>query len=115
MGFSSTKNENSVITIEMKTMKTLILNELSIAELKEIVAEAVKTEFAQCNILVPKENNLLIREEVAEFLKISLPTLNSWTKSGKLIAYRIGARVYFKRQEIMEKSLTKIKWTTKTR
>lgn len=49
----------------------------------------------------------LTRKEVATRLKISLPTLNQLTKTGVLAAYRIGGRVLYKEQEVVN-SLTKI-------
>lgn len=51
--------------------------------------------------LQPKEPvEYLTREEVSQLLKINLSTLYHWTKSGKLISYGIGNRVYYKRSEI---------------
>jgi excisionase family DNA binding protein len=41
------------------------------------------------------------RKEAAVLLKISLPTLRQWTKSGKLIAYKIGTRVLYNLDEVM--------------
>ncbi len=47
--------------------------------------------------------DILTRAQVAELLKISYPTLSSWTKLGYLKAYRIGKRnVYYLYQEVME-------------
>ncbi|OYX22954.1 MAG: DNA-binding protein [Flavobacteriales bacterium 32-35-8] len=55
----------------------------------------------------PKEPvELMTRNEVADYLKINPTTLWSWTNKGKLTAYGIGNRVYYKRSEI-EKSLVK--------
>jgi len=42
----------------------------------------------------------LSRNEVAELLKCDLSTIHNWTKKGKLTAYGIGNRVYYKRNEI---------------
>lgn len=57
----------------------------------------------------PKEpNEYLTRLEVAEWLKINLSTLHKWTKDGKVQAYGIGNRVYYKRCEI-EAALIKLK------
>jgi excisionase family DNA binding protein len=42
----------------------------------------------------------LTRKEVAEMLKIDVTTVNNWRKSGTLIAYQIGARVYYKKSEV---------------
>lgn len=51
----------------------------------------------------PKEpTNYLTRNEVCEMLHIDLSSLHRWRKEGKLIAYGIGNRVYFKRNEIEE-------------
>lgn len=57
----------------------------------------------------PKEPiAFLTRNEVAEMLKVDLSTVHNWTKSGKLKAYSIGTRVYFKRDEV-EQSLIQLK------
>ena len=49
----------------------------------------------------PKEpTEYLTRKEVAELLKIDLASVHNWTKKGKLKAYGIGGRVYYKRTEV---------------
>lgn len=49
----------------------------------------------------PKEPTVyLSRNEVCELLHIDLSTLHRWRKDGTLIAYGLGNRVYFKRNEI---------------
>lgn len=59
--------------------------------------------------LQPKEPvELMTRNEVADYFKVDLSTLWNWTNKGKLIAYGIGARVYYKRTEISQ-SLIKLK------
>jgi excisionase family DNA binding protein len=50
----------------------------------------------------------LTRKETAEKLKISLPTLNDWSKRGLLKSYTIGGRVLYKANEI-EQSLHQVK------
>lgn len=45
---------------------------------------------------------LLTRTETAEYLKINMTTLWNWTKKGKLKAYGISNRVYYKKNEIDE-------------
>ena len=42
----------------------------------------------------------LTRSELAEMLKCDLSTVHNWTKKGKLKAYGIGNRVYYKRSEV---------------
>lgn len=67
---------------------------------KEIIPELkeqLKEEFQ------PKEpTSYLTRNEVCEMLHIDLSTLHRWRKDGTLIAYGLGNRIYFKRNEINE-------------
>lgn len=42
----------------------------------------------------------LTRSEVAEMFKCDLSTIHNWTKKGKLKAYGLGNRVYYKRHEV---------------
>jgi hypothetical protein len=51
-----------------------------------------------------KPDELMTRNEAAEMLKCDLSSLWNWTKKGKLIAYGLSNRVYYKRSEI-EKAL----------
>ena len=39
-------------------------------------------------------------EDVAEYLSISLDTARTWTRSGKLPAYKVGKRYKYKLSEI---------------
>ncbi len=54
-----------------------------------------------------KSEELLTRKEAAKYLKISLTTLYYWTKKGKIPAYSVSNRLYYKRSEI-DASLIKI-------
>jgi excisionase family DNA binding protein len=54
-----------------------------------------------------KELTYLTRQEVANLLSISLPTLHSWCQRKILNPYRVGNRVYFKSTEI-DQSLKQI-------
>lgn len=49
----------------------------------------------------------LTRNEVKALLKVDLATVWSWTKKGKLKAYGIGNRVFYKRHEV-EQAFTPI-------
>ena len=59
------------------------------------------------SVQTKKSEEYLTRHETIAILKISLVTLWSWQKKGKLPAYSIANRVYFKRSDI-EKALTQI-------
>lgn len=44
---------------------------------------------------------LLTRQEAADMLKITYPTLNNWTKAGILKPHYKGRRLYYKKSEIL--------------
>jgi len=51
--------------------------------------------------LQPKSvDEYLTRSEAADMLKCDISTIHNWTKKGKLIAYKLGNRVYYKRSQI---------------
>lgn len=60
-----------------------------------LLNKALKDFFGKGN-----EVNYLTRKETADKLHISLPTLNEYTKIGKLKGYRINGRVLYKEEEI---------------
>lgn len=49
-----------------------------------------------------KNTELLSRKEAAQFLSISLSTLKNWTYSKVVIGYRLGGKVYYKKQELIK-------------
>lgn len=71
-------------------------------QLKQEIAATVRTELRlmleEFKNLQP--DDLLTRKEAAQFLKISLSTLNGWKKAGKIIGCGTGNRVYFRRSEV---------------
>jgi len=46
------------------------------------------------------QSGYITRSEVAELFKITLTTVNDWTRKGILQAYKIGNRVYYKASEV---------------
>jgi len=64
-----------------------------LAQLKPYLTKATAPE----QITQPE---YLTRKETKDKLKISLPTLNEYTKRGILKSYRVGARVLYKQCEI---------------
>ena len=61
-----------------------------------------------------KLDELVTRQEAADILHTTLPTLHSWTLDGKIVGYRIGRRVLYKRNEI-DQAITAISGNKKTR
>ncbi len=48
-----------------------------------------------------KPDELLTRQQAADFFHITLPTLHAWSKQGLIISYEIGGRTYYKRSELL--------------
>lgn len=81
------------------------IENISVEELTEIIAEKLVDKLEKkIATLISNQNDeeLLTRTETAKILKVELTTLWSWTKKGKITAYGIGNRVYYKRGEIMK-------------
>jgi len=91
-------------------MENLILTTHTTEELlqiiRQVVNEAVKS--AQPISSTKTSEKLLTRRETADMLKISLVTLNDWSKRGLIQSYLIGGRVLYKESEI-EASLHQVK------
>ena len=77
----------------------------------ELILERLeRIEIAIEKLNAPPKNEdefLLTRLETAKLLKINLTSLWKHTKSGKLISYGIGNRVFYKKDEVL-KSLIRI-------
>lgn len=89
----------------MVNKKVIEIENISVDELTEIIAEKLVDKLEKrIATLISKQNDdeLLTRTETAKILKVELTTLWSWTKKGKITAYGIGNRVYYKRGEIMK-------------
>ena len=84
--------------------KAIMLYNLSPTDLEELIRKVVseQVEVFKKNTLTEKPNELLTREETCLLLKISLTSLWKWTKIGKIKAYGIGNRVYYKKGELLE-------------
>lgn len=90
-------------------METLQFIQLSPENYLEKIKAGIREELEELkNNYQPKEpEEYLSRTEVSGMLKIDITTVDKWSKTGKIIRYCLGNRVYFKRSEI-EKSLTRI-------
>ncbi|WP_395064935.1 helix-turn-helix domain-containing protein [Flavobacterium sp.] len=83
----------------------ILLKELSVEQLQQLIGASVKNGIHELQKeLQTKDDNeeLLTREETCNFLKIDSSTLWAWTNKGKVIAYGIGARRYYKRSELLQ-------------
>jgi hypothetical protein len=83
-------------------MQQILFQEINVSELKKIISDVIEEKLKSSSRKeIPEKKTLYLnRFEVVELLKISLPTLNNWSKSGIVQAYRIGNRVLYKADEI---------------
>lgn len=93
-------------------MNQILLNGINVNELLDKIGQLIENKIAQSNDKPKKQDHskFISRKEAAKLLKISLPTLNDWTKSGLLNSYQIGTRVLYKPEEV-EQSLTQRNFT----
>ena len=95
----------------MVEKKVVTIENISVDEPTDIIAEKLVDKLEKriaTLILNQNDEELLTREETANLLKIDSSTLWHWTNKGKVTAYGIGARRYYKRGEIM-KALVQLK------
>ena len=84
--------------------KTIQVTEVTFEELADKVADKLllKIENYLKELSKPKNEELLTRQEVANYLRISLVTIHSWSKHGIISPIRIGNRILFKKQDILD-------------
>jgi hypothetical protein len=83
----------------------ILLQSLTVEQLQQLIGTSVRNGILELQKeLQTKDNSeeLMTREETCKFLKIDSSTLWAWTNNGKVKAYGIGARRYYKKTEIME-------------
>ena len=86
-------------------MSTLQFIQTTPEQLVELISEGVKTQLQDLKKDLQKQeanDQLLTQAEACEFLKIERTTLWNWTNKGKVQAYGIGNRRYYKRSELLE-------------
>ncbi|APZ46317.1 DNA-binding protein [Polaribacter reichenbachii] len=89
---------------------TILLQNVSPERLTELIKDGVKSQLEDFKETLQTHNpdELLTREQTCKFLQIDSSTLWAWTNKGKVIAYGIGNRRYYKKAELLN-SLQKLK------
>ena len=90
-------------SILLQNVSTEDLKDLT-EDFKDLIKESVKSQlddFAK-ELKVHNPDELLTRDQTCEFLQINSSTLYHWTNKGKVTAYGIGNRRYFKKAELLE-------------
>lgn len=83
----------------------ILLQTLTVEQLQQLIGTSVRNGIIELQKEIQTKDNseeLMTREETCQFLKIDSSTLWAWTNNGKIKAYGIGARRYYKKSEIME-------------
>ncbi len=80
---------------------SILIRNITVEELQELIRATIRQELQSGS---PKkgEPRYITRNEAADLLKITLPTLNRYTQLGILKGFRIGTRVLYKMEDIEE-------------
>ena len=89
--------------IKIYKMQETVLISLPLAQLQTLIVDAVNAclDVRHTNT-PPQPESYITRQEAADTLHITLPTLLAWTLDGKVKGYRIGRRILYKKNEINE-------------
>ena len=85
-------------------VNSILLENLNTQTLKELIREGVKSQLEDFKETLQTHNpdELLTRTQTCKFLQIDSSTLWAWTNKGKVIAYGIGNRRYYKKAELLQ-------------
>lgn len=83
---------------------SILLQNVSAEGLTELIKECVKSQLEDFknNLNIHDPDELLTREQTCEYLQINATTLWHYTNKGKVTAYGIGNRRYYKKAELLE-------------
>lgn len=81
-------------------MENQILYSMKLVELLEKIEQIIERRLEALRPQREEPSEYITRKEVADTLKITLPTLRDWTRLGWLKSYKIGTRVLYKRNEV---------------
>lgn len=87
--------------------KQLIFDVLSKEELEDLIGKSLEEVIKNNPFNCPPDQELLTREEACKLLKVDSSTLWRWTNKGKITAYGIGSKRFYKKEELLE-SLIKL-------
>lgn len=81
----------------------MIFTGVNLNQLLEKIGQLIESKLTRIAPQTTQNNQskFITRHEVAKLLKITLPTLNEWTKLGWLQSYKIGNRVLYKEPEVV--------------
>jgi len=80
-------------------METNLLLKFSEDDFKQMLIDVIKAAMAEIKIEIV-EDNMMTRQEVADYFRISLPTLHAYMKKGRIPFHRINSRIRFKKRDL---------------
>jgi hypothetical protein len=85
-------------------MHQILFSGFHVDDFKKLLGEVIDEKLKQLPVKEQSKEHtsFLSREEVAKMLKVSLPTLNEYSKNGIVQSYRVGNRVLYRLDEILE-------------
>ena len=84
---------------------SIILENLTVDQLQQLIGTTVRNSIVELQKQIQTQSDneaLMTRDETCQFLKVDSSTLWAWTNQGKVKAYGIGARRYYKKSELLE-------------
>lgn len=88
-------------------MEQIILSGITLKDFLDSIGKLIENRFSKTKPAESNQTKYLSRHEVCQLLKITLPTLNDWSKLGRLQSYKMGNRVLYKKHEV-ENSLHQV-------
>ena len=83
-------------------MGQILFTGVTVNDLLLQIGQLIDSKIGNLPLNENKQSDYLSRKEVAQLLKITLPTLHDWSKLGYLKSYKIGTRVLYKQSEVIE-------------
>lgn len=84
-------------------MDQLILSPVPLADLVGEITKAVRIELdARTPHATPPSEELLTGQQLAELCQITMPTVREYRRKGIFIGYRMGNRVRYRRNEVLD-------------
>ncbi len=79
----------------------IIFDVLSKEELQDLIGKSLEEVIKNNSQNIPPDQELLTRKEACKLLKVDSSTLWRWTNKGKVTAYGIGSRRFYKKEELL--------------
>jgi len=96
----ATQGWNNLIEQSIKGLVDLIRTET-----KNGFLEALDQHSTKSNQNEKADENLLTRTQAANFLNVSLPTIGRLQKNQRLIYYKVGRQIFFKKTDLLRATM----------